>query len=679
MDVIRKPSKLPLLTKIKCTLFPGHQENLSISRQQPIILRSFHWQRAQVFNNLKIRFRILFGFGSIVLLLAVSISLTLFQIRSAKENTDRIVDLRIPTALASSTMAKDIYASLASLRGWMLTGNANFKTERAEIWQKIFQTKTDMDILSKGWTNPDNIEKWKNFTVILDEFSVAQDQVESVSHTVEERPATKILISEAAPRAAKMLQLITTMIDIEISGDGSKNLDTDLDSKTVVGLMADVRGTLAASLASIRAYLLTGNAQFRNEFTKLWRKNEARFIDLSRHSSLLSSQQKKAFDEFKVWRTEFAPLPREMFDIRASERWNTATYLLVSEAMPRAKRLLALLLGAEQEDGTNFEGMVENQRTLLENDNDVQTKTINSLFTFQRMVLFIGIVVGLYISFSVSRSISAPVVSMTIAMRRLAAGELDVNIPALDHGDEIGSMAKAVQVFRQNAIERNRIEKAQIETMRELDFQKYALDEHAIVSIADVRGIIVYANEKFCDVSGYTEKELLGQNHRIVKSEEHTSEFYTEMWKTISSGNVWHGEIKNNSKDGQGYWVMTTIVPSLNEKRKPFQYVSIRTDITKRKEAELKALMASRTKSNLLANMSHELRTPLNAIIGFSGSIKEEIFGPIGNDKYSEYLDDIHYSGQHLLDLINDILDVSAVEAGALDLHDEYVSLSKVV
>lgn len=88
---------------------------------------------------------------------------------------------------------------------------------------------------------------------------------------------------------------------------------------------------------------------------------------------------------------------------------------------------------------------------------------------------------------------------------------------------------------------------------------------------------------------------------------------------------------------------------------------------------------ANRAKSDLMANMSHELRTPLNAIIGFSGSIKEEIFGPIGNEKYREYLGDIQLSGQHLLDLINDILDVSAIEAGALELHEENINLNEII
>jgi PAS domain S-box-containing protein len=124
------------------------------------------------------------------------------------------------------------------------------------------------------------------------------------------------------------------------------------------------------------------------------------------------------------------------------------------------------------------------------------------------------------------------------------------------------------------------------ERTRELDFQKLALDEHAIVSITDVKGNITYANDAFCEISGFSRDELLGQNHRIVKSDEHSPEFYKDLWQSITNGKIWHGELKNLKKGGGYYWIKATIVPFLNEQGKPFQYVAIRTDITERKKAE---------------------------------------------------------------------------------------------
>ena len=118
------------------------------------------------------------------------------------------------------------------------------------------------------------------------------------------------------------------------------------------------------------------------------------------------------------------------------------------------------------------------------------------------------------------------------------------------------------------------------------DFLRYALGEHAILSVADVKGDIVYVNDRFVEISGYSEQELIGQNHRMLKSAEHSPEFYRDMWRTIACGKIWSGEVKNKKKDGSPYWVKATIVPFLNDLGKPEKYLSIRTDITETKAAE---------------------------------------------------------------------------------------------
>ncbi len=126
-------------------------------------------------------------------------------------------------------------------------------------------------------------------------------------------------------------------------------------------------------------------------------------------------------------------------------------------------------------------------------------------------------------------------------------------------------------------------------------FRQKALDTHSIISVADVDGSIIYTNDKFCEVSGYRREDLIGQNHRIVKSDFHPPEFYQDMWETISSGRIWTGEVRNRAKSGQHYWVQTTIVPMLDESGLPIRYISVRTEIT-----QLKAMEASVREANLI-------------------------------------------------------------------------------
>jgi len=171
------------------------------------------------------------------------------------------------------------------------------------------------------------------------------------------------------------------------------------------------------------------------------------------------------------------------------------------------------------------------------------------------------------------------------AMRRAGGGELGVRLAPNPDADWAG-IAQAFNATMTN-LERDRgllgLRESELgQRNAALLSLREALDSHAIVSVTDIDGAIVFANDKFCKVSGYGADELVGRNHRLLKSGAHDAAFYRDLWRTIRSGRAWHGVLQNRRKDGGAYWVQSSILPVLDADGAPKQYISIRTDISAR-------------------------------------------------------------------------------------------------
>ena len=152
----------------------------------------------------------------------------------------------------------------------------------------------------------------------------------------------------------------------------------------------------------------------------------------------------------------------------------------------------------------------------------------------------------------------------------------------------------------------------------ELLNQRFAMDQHAIVSITDTAGVIIYVNDKFCAISGYAREELIGKTHRLINSRSHPDAFFAQMWQTITTGQVWHGEICNHAKNGGQYWVDATIVPFLDAAGKPYQYIAIRTEISESKRMAETIAKSEREYRNVVNSLNEVVfRTDLQGVWTF--------------------------------------------------------------
>jgi PAS domain S-box-containing protein len=311
----------------------------------------------------------------------------------------------------------------------------------------------------------------------------------------------------------------------------------------------------------------------------------------------------------------------------------------------------------------------------------------------KNQIIVISIIISsifVAIAFYVSRTISRPITKLRNAVDRISKGDYNHRVD-IKSSDEIGHLAHQFDEMRKNVLETNmNLNKLVKERTKELTDMTNALDATAIVLVTDRNGRITKINQKFIEITKYSEKELIGKNPCIVKSGYHHTDFFEQMWKTISHGKIFEGEIKNKAKDGTYYWVKTTIVPFLDENRQPKQYIAIQNDITDLKNIEYKLQEAlkrdkesaeiikrhveelkrtnielrhkDKLKDEFLSMTSHELKTPLTPIIGWCGALKTpRILGHLAPQQRAA-VDTIESNAVKLEKMISDMLDAQKLE-----------------
>jgi len=218
--------------------------------------------------------------------------------------------------------------------------------------------------------------------------------------------------------------------------------------------------------------------------------------------------------------------------------------------------------------------------------------------------------------------------------------------------------------------------KARERTDQELRKLHRAAEQSASgIVITNEQGEVEYVNPAFTTITGYAKEEILGKNSNILRSSQHSDEFFRDLWDTIKNGVAWRGEIRNKKKNGELYWEIQTISPVHDDSGKTTHYVAIKDDISERKQMETdlaeardQALTASRFKGKILAHASHDMRTPLGAIFGYATMMENGSFGPI-SDEQRKRLGNILSSTNQLRDFLDDLLQQSEIESGELSLN----------
>lgn len=400
----------------------------------------------KILDNMKIRTKLALSFGAITLVLVTAISLTFVKVKEVEEITQKTDSVSVPTAYLSSRLTNDVNESLAMLYEYILTGKEKYKTQREGVWKEVAGIQESLKTLSAQWKSEQNVEALNEANIVLKRLKKAQDKVERYAHGTGRFPAREIMLNEADPLVLEQFKLISELIDIELEAEATP------ERKALLGMMADVRGTLGMSAANVRAYLLSGDKKYKQNYQKIWAKNERRYNDLQRAQYLLSSEQDKVFTKFSQARAQFQTLPQRLFDIEEGAKSDMVQYYLSTEIDAQAGQVLDVFYGKITEDGRRHGGIVYKQKEILNADTELAISLSERLLMICGVLLAVGLLLASAAALIADRALTIPVLRIKETLSCLSAGDLTQEIKYTQRKDEIGDMARAMSEFREEAV-----------------------------------------------------------------------------------------------------------------------------------------------------------------------------------------------------------------------------------
>jgi methyl-accepting chemotaxis protein len=376
------------------------------------------------------------GFLTVIGLFAICGVLTLRQLSSLAATQRRVVEVDTAKSLAAERLNAEMQHSLASLRGYILVGadpakGKTMREDRASAWSAIDEQVGAIEQASGNQADSKTEHSLEDLRAGLGEFRTTQDEIEAIAHTPENLPAIELLTTQAAPAAKRVIESISAMIDEEGTLEATK------ERKALLRAMADTRGSFAVGLASVRAYLLTGDAAHRTDFEGRWETNEQAVATIAALEGLLTLTQKEQWSRLTASRQAFAPLPGQMFEIRAKPDWNKAVYALGTRAAPQARALVAQI-GEIRE--ASEASLAEARGRLASVASQTRTLVIGSIAAAGA--------VGLGISWFLTRSIVGSIRRVLDRSTSIGRGDLTGPPLAITSKDETGALTASVNAMQ---------------------------------------------------------------------------------------------------------------------------------------------------------------------------------------------------------------------------------------
>ncbi len=481
--------------------------------------------------HLRIRGRLIAGFVAVGIVLAAAVGYTVHTVAGVSEFLERMVEMRTPIALSSAELVGDVYSTLAALRGYLQSGNPQFKLDRAAMWKQLDRSRAEFDRVSQRLTDHENRLKWEQVKTQLDQYRAGQDKAEAIAFTPEAFPAAK-LMTEASPRIEAMMGAIAAMISEE------ESLEATAERKTLLKQMSDMRGDMTAATGHLRVYVISADKAAKEQFNHYWKSFEAAYAAFKSQAALFTPSQQENFQAFGAAYAAFAPLSKKIFEVRDSDSWNMPAHILSTEAAPHVAKILDVLQGEKGADGSRSGGIKAFQKEKLAHESHEALGSISLLTVVEWTLLVGGILLAAMIGFLTSRAIVPPIHAMTDAMTRLASGDLSIDVPARDSQNEIGDMAKAVEVFKNNMIEAGRLrleqdeQKQAAEKQRKADMERLA--DGFETAIGEVIETVSSAATRL-EVSATTLSQTADKNLELSNSVSSASEEATVNVQSVAS------------------------------------------------------------------------------------------------------------------------------------------------